>query len=138
MAAAADDVADLIGHMPVLRRRAAGLDLLFVEVHRIRAHIGPLGRADDTDAAVACFLPAGVAALHDLLTTGRVRAPEPRPVLAVAVARGVEFLAAPLLPQPEVHPRRLRLDDERERALGLARVEMAMHRLGVDDREVAL
>ena len=50
----------------------------------------------------------------------------------------LERAAPPLLYETQVHPRRLRLDDDRERAFGLARVEVAVDRVGVDDDEVVL
>ena len=137
VALARDDVGDLVGHVPVPGRAAAGPDLLLVHVDAEDAHVGCVLRAEHAHLAVARRLPDGVGRRHDLLALLDAVRPDLAPVLARAeLLLVVDLAAAALLDQAEVHPRRLRLHHERLRGL-VAVVEVPVDGVGVHDDEVA-
>src|SRR6266540_4182530 len=139
MAAARDHVDGLVGHVPVLRRPAAGRDLLLIEVEAVRARVGALLVEDPAHPAIARGLPLRVGWLDDLLLGFPAGTPELRPLLPRTEACLVrERRGSSLLDEAEDHPRRLCLHHQRERALGRGAVVVLVLAVGVDDDEVVL
>src|SRR2546428_2543193 len=137
VAATGFHVEDFVGHMPVPRCSAADRDLELREVDASEPHVGLPSRRDDAQVTVARVLPARRRLLHDLALLLHAGRPEARPVDARAEARRAELGAAALLPQPEVHPERLRLENDPAGGMLRVRVEMLVDAVRVDDDRVA-
>src|SRR2546425_283355 len=120
--------------------RSAIFTIGLVEVHdevdAAETDVGLRPGGDDPRPPVARVLPARGRALHDFALVLDPRRPEARPIDARPEAVLGERRALALLPQPEIHPERLRLEDDAVRGSFAIGIEMLVDAVRVDDDRV--